>query len=152
MVAESMVIFGPIDQLGCLSACSSVAARIASRVQVRNGPPEAVRMMRLTSSRRTGAQRLEDRVVLGIDRQHASRPPPRRVRMNSAPAQTRHSLLASATVAPRSAAASVGFKSGRAADRSHHPVGRPLGRFDQRPPRRCAASMPVPASASLSSR
>ena len=30
--------------------------------------------------------------------------------MNSAPAQTRHSLLASATVAPRSAAASVGFR------------------------------------------
>ena len=51
MVAESMVILGPIDQFGCLSACSSVAARIASRVQVRNGPPDAVITMRLTSSR-----------------------------------------------------------------------------------------------------
>ena len=51
-VAESMVTFGPIDQLGCRSACSGVAARDRSAVQVRNGPPEAVRMMRRTSSRR----------------------------------------------------------------------------------------------------
>ena len=51
MVAESMVILGPIDQFGCLSACSSLAARICSRVQVRNGPPDAVMTMRLTSSR-----------------------------------------------------------------------------------------------------
>ena len=53
MVAELMVIFGPIDQFGCLSACSTRRRRAsASRVQVRNGPPEAVRMIRRTSSRR----------------------------------------------------------------------------------------------------
>ena len=75
MVAESMVIFAPIDQFGCFSACSRVAARIASSVQVRNGPPDAVRMMRLTSSRAARLERLIDRVVLGIDRQHAARPP-----------------------------------------------------------------------------
>ena len=51
-VAESIVIFGPIDQLGWRSACSGVAALIASSVQVRNGPPDAVRIMRRTSSRR----------------------------------------------------------------------------------------------------
>ena len=47
MVAESIVTFGPIDQLGWRSACSGVAALICSRVQVRNGPPEAVRMIAL---------------------------------------------------------------------------------------------------------
>ena len=44
-------------------------------------------------------------------------------RMNSVPAQTRHSLLASASVAPRSIAASAGSKPGRAGDRADHPVG-----------------------------
>ena len=51
-VAESMVIFGPIDQFGWRSACSGVACSIASSDQVRNGPPDAVRMTRRTSSRR----------------------------------------------------------------------------------------------------
>ena len=74
------------------------------------------------------------------------------LRMNSAPAQTRHSLLASATVAPRSTAASVGFSPAapliaaitQSAGRSR--------RFDHGRLAGCAASMPVPASASLSSR
>ena len=48
MLAESMVIFAPIDQFGCLAACARVAFCICSRVQVRNGPPDAV------SSRRMG--------------------------------------------------------------------------------------------------
>ena len=43
IVAESIVIFGPIDQVGCCSASSSVAAAICSAVHVRNGPPDAVR-------------------------------------------------------------------------------------------------------------
>ena len=89
-------------------------------------------MMRLTSSRRPGAERLEDRVVLGIDRQHGRAGRPRRVRMNRPPAQTRHSLLASATVAPRSTAASVGFSPTAPLIARHHPVGRPLRRLDQR--------------------
>ena len=69
-VAESMVTFWPMTQVGCLSACSTVTVRIASSDQVRNGPPEAVRMMRRTSSRRPELERLENGVVLGIDRQH----------------------------------------------------------------------------------
>src|SRR5260370_40618272 len=44
-VAESIVTFGPIDQLGWRRACSGVAARIASADQVRNGAPEAVNTM-----------------------------------------------------------------------------------------------------------
>src|SRR5262245_40277523 len=51
-VAESIVTFAPIDQFGCLSACSTVAALITSALAVRNGPPEAVRITRRTSSRR----------------------------------------------------------------------------------------------------
>ena len=41
-LAESMVTFGPIAQLGWASACSGVAAAICSALHVRNGPPEAV--------------------------------------------------------------------------------------------------------------
>jgi hypothetical protein len=51
-VAESIVIFAPMDQLGCLSACSTVAVFTASAGAARNGPPEAVRITRRTSSRR----------------------------------------------------------------------------------------------------
>ena len=65
-------------------------------------------MMRLTSSRRPGAERLEQRVVFGVDGQDGCAGV-RRAAHEQAPAQTRHSLLASATVAPRSIAASVGF-------------------------------------------
>ena len=51
-VEESIVILLPIFQVGCLSACAGVAARSSSRGVRRNGPPDAVRMMRRTSSRR----------------------------------------------------------------------------------------------------
>ena len=40
--AESMVIFAPILQLGCLSACSFVTFSSCAMSQVRNGPPDAV--------------------------------------------------------------------------------------------------------------
>ena len=49
MVAESMEILAPIVQTGCLSAFSGVAARISSMLAVRNGPPEAVRMILSTA-------------------------------------------------------------------------------------------------------
>ena len=41
-VAESMVIFGPMDQLGCASACSGVTAASSAAVRPRKGPPEPV--------------------------------------------------------------------------------------------------------------
>ena len=44
MVAESMVILAPMLQLGCLSACSFVTWANSSFVNVRNGPPDAVRI------------------------------------------------------------------------------------------------------------
>jgi hypothetical protein len=49
--AESMVIFWPMLQFGCFSACASVACSISALAQVRNGPPDAVMMTRTSSSR-----------------------------------------------------------------------------------------------------
>ena len=49
--AESMVIFWPMLQFGCFSACASVACSMSAAAQVRNGPPEAVMMTRTSSSR-----------------------------------------------------------------------------------------------------
>ena len=40
-VAESMVIFAPISQLGCLRASLGVTSSSCSLVYVRKGPPEA---------------------------------------------------------------------------------------------------------------
>ena len=42
MVAESIVIFAPMLQFGCASACSRVMPRISSIFLPKNGPPEAV--------------------------------------------------------------------------------------------------------------
>ena len=42
MVAESMVIFLPMLQLGCLSASSTVTCSSISLVYPKNGPPDAV--------------------------------------------------------------------------------------------------------------
>lgn len=50
IVAESIVIFAPMCQRGCLSACWAVAEAIASCPNVRNGPPEAVIISLLTVS------------------------------------------------------------------------------------------------------
>ena len=50
IVAESIVIFAPIDQFGCRKASEAVASDILSAVQVRNGPPEAVMISLFTSA------------------------------------------------------------------------------------------------------
>ena len=60
IVAESIVIFRPMSQVGCASACAGVTA--ASSLPLdgpRNGPPLAVSTTRLTSSRPAAPQRLE---------------------------------------------------------------------------------------------
>ncbi len=69
MVAESMLILAPIDHTGWRKAASGEATSISSSVAVRNGPPEAVRMIFSTAARFAVGQRLENRVVLRIDRQ-----------------------------------------------------------------------------------
>ena len=48
-VAESMVIFGPICQVGCFSASAAVTSASALSDRPRNGPPEAVRISRRNS-------------------------------------------------------------------------------------------------------
>jgi len=62
--AESMVIFCPMLQFGCFSACANVACSISAGAQVRNGPPEAVMMTRTMFFPVAGAERLEQRVML----------------------------------------------------------------------------------------
>jgi hypothetical protein len=52
-VAESTVIFGPMRQVGCCSACSGVTRASSVAGSVRNGPPDAVRSNRATSWRLT---------------------------------------------------------------------------------------------------
>jgi hypothetical protein len=49
IVAESIVIFGPIFHVGCASASWIVIAPKVERSRVRNGPPDPVRTSRSTS-------------------------------------------------------------------------------------------------------
>ncbi len=51
-VAESMVIFGPMFQVGWQSACSGVTLASSFAGNWRKGPPDAVRMSRETSALR----------------------------------------------------------------------------------------------------
>src|SRR6185436_2819137 len=126
-VAESMVTFAPIDQLGCLSACSTVALLTAAALAVRNGPPEAVRITRRTSWRRLPLMAW-NRALCSESTGSTVAPAAAARRMNSAPAQTSVSLFASATIAPRSAAASVGL---RPAAPVIAPITHSVGRLDQ---------------------
>ena len=102
-----MLILAPIDQTGCLRATSGVAAAISSQ---RCGAERATRRGQHDLLHRVAVvvlQRLEDRVVLGIDRQQRGARPSRTARSITSPAQTSASLLASATTAPRRIAAKV---------------------------------------------
>ena len=130
-VAESIVTFGPIDQLGCLSAASSVALRISSFDQVRNGPPEAVMMTLVTSSRRPA--------VIAWNSALCSQSTGSTV----APVSLRaaHEQRAGADQAflvgerERRAALDRGerrLEPGRAGDRADHPFGRAARRFGDR--------------------
>ena len=95
-----------------------------------------------------GAHRLKQRVVLGIHRQHAGAGL-RGARMNTSPAQTRHSLLASATVTPRSAAAIAGFSPAAPLIAAITQFAGRCGRLDHRA--FAGADGAVPASASFNS-
>src|SRR6185295_1402055 len=140
-VAESMVTFGPIDQLGCLRAASSVALAMSAFDHVRNGPPEAVIMTLVTSSRRPAVSAWNS--ALCSESTGSTVAPVRCARfMNSVPAQTRHSLLASASVAPRSIAASAG-------SRPAAPVIAPITQSAGRRPASVTASGPAAASMPL---
>ena len=130
-----MVIFGPIDQLGCLQGLFERGRahrfeRPGAERAAGGGDHDAADVLA-----RAGAERLEDRVVLGIDRQHARAVGSSRTHEHSAGAD--EALL----VGERNGRAPLGggergLQPDRAADRSHHPVGRPLRRLRSAPPRR----------------
>ncbi len=76
-VAESIVIFGPMRQVGWARASSRVIARRSSRAtRSRKGPPEAVRMSRRTSLGAPSVEALVERAVLAVDGQERARPSP----------------------------------------------------------------------------
>ena len=106
IVAESIVIFGPIFQVGCASASSTViASKRRERPAAGTGPPEAVSTSRRDLGRRPAAQRLVDRAVLGVHRDDL-RAARLRGREDRAPrATTSVSLFASASRLPAAAAA-----------------------------------------------
>ena len=106
-VAESIVIFAPIVQVGCRSASSGVTARRSSTPRPRNGPPDAVRIPAATRSGGTPA--MSWNIAECSESTGTSAAPVRaRAAATRSPPATRLSLLASATGTPRSSAASVG--------------------------------------------
>src|SRR6185437_11060281 len=106
-VALSMVTLAPIDQFGCLRACSGVAASSASRVHVRNGPPEAVRTI-FSTDFGSAPESAWNAAECSLSTGRSSAPERAISAVNTLPAETRHSLLASAMRAPQDAAANVG--------------------------------------------
>src|SRR3990167_11286507 len=93
MVAESIEILAPMLQLGWATACSGVARAICSRVQVRNGPPDAVRINRATRSMQSGCSTWK--IAECSESTGMTLPPAlREASSRAGPAQTRLSLLA----------------------------------------------------------
>ena len=68
-VAESTVIFGPIDHVGCARASSTVTDSRSASDRFRKGPPEAVSTIESTRARGPALEALEDRGVLAVDGQ-----------------------------------------------------------------------------------
>src|ERR1700742_18868 len=96
-------------QLGWATACSGVAADMFCRSQVRNGPPEAVRIKRETALFQFSCS---DWKMAECSESTGTTVPPAVLAMSSraGPAQTRLSLLARPTSEPRLAAVRVGAR------------------------------------------
>lgn len=98
-VAESIVIFRPIFQFGCLSASATVIEPNVSIGRVRNGPPDEVRISFSTSSflpasRHCSSAECSESIGMIIAPVRSA------VRLSNSPAATRDSLLARASVIP----------------------------------------------------
>src|SRR5512134_2025635 len=106
-VAESTVIFVPIRHVGCPRASETVAFRIRRAVWFRNGPPEAVRIIRRMSSRRW-PEAAWNTAECSLSTGRISAPPARAASTRNAPPATSSSLLARAIRFPRAAAAMTG--------------------------------------------
>ena len=106
-VAESTVIFAPIDQLGCRSASAAVIPSSSLAVLPRNGPPDAVRMIFLSAARSLPCS--DWKIALcSLSTGSRSTPFSSAASITSRPPATSVSLLASATVFLAAMAASVG--------------------------------------------
>jgi len=68
-VAESIVIFRPMVQVGWARASAGVTRSKVSRARVRNGPPEAVSNQAPDLVRAPAVQALVQRAVLAVDGQ-----------------------------------------------------------------------------------
>ena len=148
-VALSTLILAPMRQFGWRTASAGVAWRIASSVAARKGPPEAVRISRSTSSNRAAARHWK-MALCSESTGRSAVPEASTARIRRGPAQTRHSLLASATIRPFPMAAIVGA---RPAAPTMAAIVQSTGRAAastsaSAPP---AASIPLPARRSLRS-
>src|SRR5215218_8383527 len=104
MVAESMVIFGPIRHVGCASASLGPASTSLAFSKEKKGPPEAVNSSSLISSSRLPSRHwkiAECSESTGIMRLFAARS------ITHSPPATRDSLLARATRLPACRAPTV---------------------------------------------
>ncbi len=122
------MIFCPMLQLGCFSACSSVACSMSAGAQVRNGPPDAVMMTRASSSRLPEASAWNS--ALCSESAGRMQAPAFLARSMKNVAGADQALL----VGERDGGAAIDrgkrrLQSGRAADRRHHPIRRPRGRL-----------------------
>ena len=99
-----MVTLGPIAQLGWASASARVAAAIRSALHWRNGPPDAVMVMRMIVARSRPPSAWK--IALCSESIGSRRAPVlRAVAITASPAHTSVSLLASATARPAETAA-----------------------------------------------
>ena len=106
-VAESMVIFGPIFQVGCRKRIRRRDAREGlGTAGSRNGPPDAVRISR-RDLRPSRPCRHWWMALCSLSTGSTATPCRRAASITSAPAITRTSLFASAIVLPASIAAST---------------------------------------------
>ena len=102
-VAESIVILGPIRQVGWASASAAVTVASSADGRPRNGPPEAVRIRRATSPSRSPTRHCQiAECSESIGRSRSSGSPPSSISSRSTrwPPVTSVSLLASATRRP----------------------------------------------------
>ncbi len=106
-VAESMVMFGPIFQVGWASASSTVQRAMRSLVQVRKGPPEAVRMIFFTSRSPFPERRHWKIAECSLSTGRSGAPFSRASRRTIGPATTRDSLFERQRRFPRRAASTT---------------------------------------------
>ena len=108
MVAESMLTFGPIRQVGCRNAISGVTAE-RSGGPSRNGPPLAVSVIRERLDARSPCRHWKI-ALCSLSTGMIGTPFSRARDVTSPPAATSTSFVASATGMPRAMASSVGAR------------------------------------------